>query len=116
MVSPLRRIARGSGSIRDRENWVGRIVSGAKTWLNNTGAPSYDEGLRLAETAANILEAKQLVALRELPTRKVALLHPAPPDFPGTAGVPRGPREQARTVSAQPVDQRGSVQRGSVGA
>jgi hypothetical protein len=43
---------------------------------------SYDEELRLAETAANILEANQLVAMRELPTRKVDRLRQAPPDLP----------------------------------
>jgi hypothetical protein len=68
--------------VPDRENWVRNTIKSARTWLNNTNAPAYDEGLRLAETAANILEANQLVAMRELPTRKVALLRQAPPDLP----------------------------------
>jgi hypothetical protein len=34
----------------------------------------------LAETAANLLEANQLVAMRDLPTRRVALLREGAPD------------------------------------
>ena len=33
----------------------------------------------LAETAANLLEAGQLVAMRDLPSRRVALLRDEPP-------------------------------------
>jgi hypothetical protein len=36
--------------------------------------------LDLAETAANLLEANQLIAMRDLPTRRVALLREGPPD------------------------------------
>jgi hypothetical protein len=36
--------------------------------------------LDLAETAANILEANQLVAMHDLPSRQVALLREEPPD------------------------------------
>ncbi len=69
--------------VPDRENWVTRTVTNAKAWLADTNAPAYDRGLQLAETAANLLEANQLVPMRELPTRKVALLRQAAPDGPG---------------------------------
>jgi hypothetical protein len=57
----------------DRENWVTRTVTNSAAWLHNTNAP-YAEGLKLAEIAANILEANELVPMRDLPTRRVALL------------------------------------------
>lgn len=57
----------------DREGWVTHTVADGTKWLENTTAP-YGDGLRLAEDAANLLEANQLVPMRELPTRRVALL------------------------------------------
>ena len=63
----------------DREGWVTRTVSNSVAWLRDTNAP-YARGLDLAETAANILEANQLVAMRDLPTRCVALLREDAPD------------------------------------
>jgi len=48
-------------------------------WLNDTNA-SYAQGLDLAETAANLLEANQLIAMRDLPSRRVALLREDAPD------------------------------------
>ena len=63
----------------DREGWVTRTVSNSVAWLRDTNAP-YARGLDLAETAANILEANQLVAMRDLPTRRVAILREDTPD------------------------------------
>jgi hypothetical protein len=61
----------------DREGWVTRTVTNAVAWLHNTNAP-YAEGLKQAEIAANILEANQLVPMRELPSRRVMLLREEP--------------------------------------
>ena len=63
----------------DREGWVTRTVTDGRKWLNGTNA-SYPEGLRLAEIAANILEANELVPMRDLPSRRVALLREGAPD------------------------------------
>jgi hypothetical protein len=63
----------------DREGWVTRAVTNGLAWLNNTNA-SYAEGLRLAEIAANVLEANELVPMRDPPTRRVARLHEGTPD------------------------------------
>ena len=57
----------------DREKRVTRTVADGRKWLEDAQA-SYADGLDLAETAANILEANQLVPMRDLPTRRVALL------------------------------------------
>ncbi len=65
----------------DREQWVTRAVANAKKWL---AAPDgkWEDGLNAAETAANLLESAQLIAMREPPTRTVDLLRRGQPDFP----------------------------------
>jgi Glycosyl hydrolases family 2, TIM barrel domain len=63
----------------DREGWVTRTVTNSVAWLRDTNA-SYADGLRLAEIAANILEANELVPMRDLPTRRVELLRDQAPD------------------------------------
>jgi hypothetical protein len=57
----------------DREGWVTRTVAAGRKWLADPNAP-YAEGLRQAEIAANLLEANELVAMRDLPSRRVAVL------------------------------------------
>src|SRR6185312_12754742 len=57
----------------DREGWVTRTVANSRKWLTDTNAP-YAEGLKQAEIAANILEANELVAMRDLPSRRVMVL------------------------------------------
>ncbi len=61
----------------DRENAVTRAINGGAKWLADPQA-TYAEGLKLAETAANLLEANQLVAMHDLPTRRVARLQSGP--------------------------------------
>lgn len=63
----------------DREGKLTRALEEGRKWLNDAHAV-YSDGLRLAETAANILEANQLVPMRDLPTRRVALLREGAPD------------------------------------
>jgi len=65
----------------DREGWVTRVVTNGKKWLAQPDA-SWDQGLDLAETAANLLEAGQLTAMREPPTRQVDLMRQGQPDLP----------------------------------
>jgi hypothetical protein len=67
----------------DREGWVTRTIAAGRKWLADANAP-YADGLRQAEIAANILEANQLVAMHDLPSRRVALLRkegPAPAEL-----------------------------------
>jgi hypothetical protein len=63
----------------DRERWVQRAVSGGKAWLAQP-SPAWEEGLKQAEIEANILEAAQLVPMREPPTRTVDLMRAGRPD------------------------------------
>jgi len=63
----------------DREGWVTRTVANSQKWLAESNG-SYAEGLRQAEIAANILEANGLVAMRDLPSRRVLALREDKPD------------------------------------
>lgn len=63
----------------DREGWVTRTVKDGKQWLADTNA-AYAGGLDLAEIAANLLEANQLVPMRNLPTARVEQLRQGKPD------------------------------------
>jgi hypothetical protein len=57
----------------DREGWVTKTVTNGRKWLADANA-SYAEGLKQAEIAANILEANELVGMREAPSRRVMAL------------------------------------------
>ena len=68
-------------SAPDREGWVTRVVTNSRKWLAQADA-SWAEGLDLAEEAANLLEAGQLIAMRDPPTRQVDLMRQGQPDLP----------------------------------
>jgi len=65
----------------DRESWVTTAVADGKAWLASPN-PDWNNGLRVAEIEANLLEAAQLVPMRILPTRTVYLLRAGKPDIP----------------------------------
>jgi hypothetical protein len=65
----------------DRENHLTEAVAKNKKWLVDTNA-DWKTGLDLAEVSANLLEAAQLVAMHDLPTRQVDLLRNGQPDIP----------------------------------
>jgi Glycosyl hydrolases family 2, TIM barrel domain len=64
----------------DREGITSGVLQDAHKWLADT-KPDWFDGMVIAETEANTLEAAQLVAMRELPTRKVEMLRTAPPNI-----------------------------------
>lgn len=64
----------------DREGITSGVLDDARKWLADP-KPDYFDGLVIAETEANTLEAAQLVGLRDLPTRRVDLLRAAPQNF-----------------------------------
>jgi hypothetical protein len=68
-------------SVPDREGYVTRAVAGNKRWLADSGA-TWEAGLRLAEVSANILEAGELIAMYDPPTRTVNLLRKGAPNLP----------------------------------
>lgn len=63
----------------NRENWVDTDIAKAQAWLNNP-AGDWKEGLDAAERLANLLEAAQLIAMREPPTRTIRLLRQGSPN------------------------------------
>jgi hypothetical protein len=66
--------------VPDRENRVTDAVTNNREWLANAHA-NWETGLDLAEVSANLLEAAQLVAMHDLPTRQVELLRSGQPDI-----------------------------------
>jgi hypothetical protein len=57
----------------DREGMVGGTLDDARKWLAAEN-PDWFDGMVVAETEANFLEANQLVGLRDLPTQRVESL------------------------------------------
>ncbi len=70
----------------NRENWVDTDIAKAKAWLDNP-AGDWKEGLDAAEKLANLLEAAQLIAMREPPTRTIKLLRQGAPNPPALREV-----------------------------
>jgi len=68
-------------AITDNEGRITRIMNNGREWLARQDA-AWDEGLDLAETAANLLEAGELIAMYDPPTRRVDLLRKGEPDLP----------------------------------
>ncbi len=66
-------------AVPDREDFVTRAVANNRKWLADPNA-DWSSGLDLAETSANLLEAGQLIAMDDPPTRTVALLRRSAPD------------------------------------
>lgn len=60
-------------SVPDKEGWVTKVTDQSEEWLKNPEA-SWTEGLDIAETAANLLEAGELTAMIIPPTQEVELL------------------------------------------
>jgi len=65
----------------DREGILSGVIEEANQWLKDAN-PGWFDGLVAAETEAHLLEANQLVGLRELPTRRVDLLRAGQPNIP----------------------------------
>ncbi|HLN22226.1 MAG TPA: glycoside hydrolase family 2 TIM barrel-domain containing protein [Bacteroidales bacterium] len=60
-------------AVADQEGWVTRIIERSDKWLAADTA-SWKEGMFIAETAANLLEAGELTAMRIPPTYEVEML------------------------------------------
>ncbi len=60
-------------AVADSEGWVSRILDSSKAWLNNPDR-TWKDGLDIAETSANLLEAAELAPMRVPPTWEVERL------------------------------------------
>ena len=67
-------------AVPDRESFVTRAVANNKKWLADANS-GWDAGLNLAEISANLLEAGQLMAMNDPPTRTVELLRKGAPNM-----------------------------------
>jgi hypothetical protein len=67
--------------VPDTEGRVNRAVAENKKWLADPN-PSWEEGLDMAERSANLLEAAQLIAMHDPPTRTVDLMRTGQSDIP----------------------------------
>lgn len=59
--------------VPDSEGWVSRIIDRSDRWLNDTSR-TWKDGLDIAETEANLLEAGELTAMRIPPSWEVGML------------------------------------------
>jgi hypothetical protein len=57
----------------DKEGFITKTLAQSDQWLKNAN-PSWEEGLDIAETGANLLETGELVSMRIPPTYEVAQL------------------------------------------
>jgi hypothetical protein len=60
-------------SVPDREGWITKVIDQSDAWLKNPEA-NWKDGLDIAETAAHLLEAGELTAMRIPPTWEVERL------------------------------------------
>ena len=60
-------------AVPDKEGWVTKVIDQSNKWLKDP-AGTWKDGLDLAETAANLLEAGELTAMRIPPTQEVEML------------------------------------------
>jgi hypothetical protein len=68
-------------AVPDREGFITRAVTNNKKWLADSNS-AWEAGLDLAEFSANLLEAGQLIAMYDPPTRTVDLLRKGAPNMP----------------------------------
>jgi hypothetical protein len=67
-------------SVPDREGWVTKIIDQSNKWLENNEG-TWKDGLDIAETAAHLLEAGELTAMRIPPTWEVEMLREGETNF-----------------------------------
>ena len=60
-------------TVPDQEGWITKVIEQSDQWLQNP-EPSWNDGLDITETAAHLLEAGELTAMRIPPTWEVERL------------------------------------------
>ena len=85
--------------VPDRENHLTEAVTNNKKWLADPNA-DWNVGLDLAEVSVNLLEASQLIAMHDLPSRKVMLMRAGTPDLPALRALLRAIHDVDGAISA----------------
>jgi hypothetical protein len=75
-------------AVTDKEGWITKVVNNGNKWLEQPDA-SWKEGLDLAETAAHLLEAGELIAMRTPPTWEVIMMRKGQVDMPALQALLR---------------------------
>jgi len=57
-------------SVPDQEGWIAKVIDQSNKWLNDPEG-TWKDGLDIAETAAHLLEAGELTAMRVPPSREI---------------------------------------------
>ena len=60
-------------AVPDKEGWITKIIVQSEKWLGDSNK-NWKDGLDIAETAANLLEAGELTSMRILPSWEVEML------------------------------------------
>jgi hypothetical protein len=60
-------------AVPDREGWVSKVIERSDLWLKDP-ARTWNDGLNLAETAANLLESAEVSPMRIPPTWEVEMV------------------------------------------
>jgi hypothetical protein len=68
-------------AVPDREGWVSRVIEQSYKWLKDPER-TWTDGLDIAETAAHLLEAGELTAMRIPPSWEVRMLREGEVDMP----------------------------------
>ena len=68
-------------SVADNEAWVRRVIEEGRAWMDSADVSNIETGYDLAETAANLLEAGELVPMNIPPTQRIAVLRAGEPDL-----------------------------------
>jgi hypothetical protein len=61
----------------DRESWVSTPLQRAQKWLAEA-KPDWNEGMEIAEIEGNMLQGDQLIAMRNPPSRTIAIMRAGP--------------------------------------
>jgi hypothetical protein len=69
-------------AVPDREGWVTKVMDRSGKWLDDPNR-KWKDGLDIAETAAHLLEAAELTAMRIPPTWEVEMLRQEDVNFEG---------------------------------
>lgn len=73
-------------AVPDKEGWVTKVIDQSNKWLKDP-AGTWKDGLDLAETAAHLLEAAEITAMRIPPTQEVEMLRQGEVDLKALKGL-----------------------------
>jgi hypothetical protein len=89
-------------AVADNEGWITRIIDRSNEWLKNPES-TWKDGLDIAETAAHLLEAGELTAMRIPPTWEVEMLRQGEADMKALKALVAKFKDQLEPYKKPPV-------------